>query len=132
MRNILYFLFIIVITSCNSDDKNDGFNPCDLDSLINVKIIDGVEQRDFVISEYNDGYRGYLVTSTIVNNNDFDISGESVYVIKINGRIGNYLSELDCVEIPANSTCDYERTIFAESGESNDPKAKLLCFYYME
>ena len=132
MRKITFYLFTTLIFSCNSDDDNADSIACDLDTQINIEIIEGVEQRDFVISEYQGGFDGYLVTSTIVNNNDFSIFGESVYVIKINDKIVSYYNTFSCDQIDGNSTCEYERSIFGEAGEPYDPNAELLCFYYIE
>lgn len=132
MKKIIFFLFTILLISCNSDDDNAAANACELERLINVEVIDGITQKDFVISEYQGGFDGYLVTSTIININDFPVTGESVYVIKINGRVVSYYNQFSCEEIEANSTCEYERSIFGEAGEPYDPNAELLCFYYLK
>ncbi len=136
------FLMVAVITftfvSCNDsdDDSNsEAFNACLVEPFPGVA---NVTASNFQVSLFDmPDERGYFISATLTNANDYAVSGEPTFVLRENGSISNYstintASAFSCLDIDANSSCDFELNIYLLQSEVIDPNISLLCFYYFD
>ena len=121
--------------SCGNDDDNNSNNPCELNPFPGVN---GVTQSDFLIQTFNEpDEKGYIITSTIMNENPESVSGSPSFVLRENGEIitygtSNSASSTSCLNIDAESSCDLEFRIYLLENENIDSNIDFLCFYYFD
>ncbi len=131
-KSFILTLLILSFFSCGNDDNIDAYNPCDNESLG----IEGVTISNFSIQPFNEGdEKGYLITGIITNDNSESVSGNTNFVFRENGRIitygnGNAASSTTCLDIEAESTCDFEWRKTLYDNETLDNNIEFLCFYY--
>jgi hypothetical protein len=126
-------LIIFTLLSCGNDDDNNSNNPCDLNPFPGVN---GVTQSGFLIQTFNEpNDKGYLISATITNDNLEAVSGKPSFVFRENGEIitystSNSASSTSCLNIDAESNCDFEFRVYLSQNENIDSHIELLCFYY--
>ena len=135
-KNSLILLLILTIISCgNDDDDNNSASPCELNPFPGVS---GVTQSNFMIETFDElDEKGYLITSTVANDNFEAVSGSPSFVFRENGEIitystSNTASTTSCVNIDAESNCDFEFRIYLSQDENIDNNIQFLCFYYFD
>ena len=137
MKLKIFFSSLIILTllSCGNDDNNNSNNPCNLNPFPGV---DGVTQSDFLIQTFNEpDEKGYLISATIANDNLESVSGKPSFVFRENGEIitystSNTASSTSCLNIDAESTCDFEFRVYLSQNENIDSNIEFLCFYYFD
>ena len=136
IKNSLILLLTLIIISCGNDDDNgNSTNPCELNPFPGVN---GVTQSNFMIEAFNEpDEKGYLITATITNENLESVSGSPSFVFRENGEIitystSNTASTTSCVNIDAESNCDFEFRIYLTQNENIDNNIEFLCFYYFD
>lgn len=135
-KNLLTLLLILTVISCgNDDDNNNSANPCELNPFPGVN---GVTESNFMIEPFNEpDEKGYLITATITNENLESVSGSPSFVFRENGEVitystSNTASPTSCVNIDAESECDFEFRVFLTQNENVDNNIQFLCFYYFD
>ncbi|WP_299365912.1 hypothetical protein [Winogradskyella sp.] len=137
LKNVLVFLLILTFIGCENDDNNNNnnnsTNACELDPFPGVS---GVTQSNFMVQTFNEpDEKGYFITATITNDNLESVSGSPSFVFRENGEIKTYstsntASSTSCVNIDAESTCDFEFRVYLSQNENIDDNIQFLCFYY--
>ncbi len=131
----LFSLILLTLFSCGNDDDNNSVNPCELSPFPGV---DGVTQSEFMIQTFNEpDEKGYIVSATITNNNFESVSGKPSFVFRENGEIITYSTSntafsTTCLNIEAESSCDFEFRIYLSLNENIDSNIDFLCFYYFD
>ncbi|APX99910.1 hypothetical protein [Lacinutrix venerupis] len=135
LKTFFSSLIILTLLSCGNDDDNNSSNPCDLNPFPGVN---GVTQSDFLIQTFNEpDEKGYLISATITNDNLESVSGKPSFVFRENGEIitystSNIASSTSCLNIDAESTCDFEFRVYLSQNENIDNNIEFLCFYYFD
>ena len=135
-KDLLIIFLILTFISCGNDnDNNNSTNPCELNPFPGVN---GVTQSNFMIQTFNESNeKGYLITATITNENLESVSGSPSFVFRENGEIitystSNTASPTSCVNIDAESDCEFEFRVFLTQNENVDNNIEFLCFYYFD
>lgn len=129
---IILTLLILPFFSCGNDDDIDAYNPCKNESFGT----EGVTISNFSIQVFNNvDEKGYLITATITNDNVESVSGGASFVFLENGGIITYgnrngASSTTCLDIEAESTCEFEWRKTLYDSETLDNNIEFLCSYY--
>lgn len=135
LKKLLSRLLILIVLSCGNSDDDNSSNPCELSPFPGVS---GVIQSNFMIDTFNEsGDKGYLISATIINDNLQSVSGKPSFVFRENGEIitystSNSASSTSCLNIDADSTCDFEFRVYLSEDENIDNNIEFLCFYYFD
>ncbi|WGD33981.1 hypothetical protein [Olleya sp. YS] len=135
LKTFFSSLLILTLISCGNDDNDDNNsnNPCNLNPFPGI---DGVTQSGFQILTFNEpDEKGYLISTTITNENLVSVSGKPSFVFRENGEIitystSNTTSSTSCLNIDPESTCDFEFRVYLSENDNVDSNIELLCFYY--
>ncbi len=141
MKSHFFVLVLVVVfstLSCNSgddDSSSNDVNACNLEPFPGVA---NVTHSGFMVTTFDTPTeRGYFISTTITNANDFAVSGQPSFVFRENGEITNYstsnsASAFSCLDIDANASCAFEMNIYLLQDETIDGSIDLLCFYYFD
>tara|TARA_R110000868_G_scaffold298188_1_gene558427 strand:- start:119 stop:535 length:417 start_codon:yes stop_codon:yes gene_type:complete len=135
LKTFLSSLLILTLLSCGNNDDNNSNNPCELNPFPGVN---GVTQSNFLIQTFNEpDEKGYLISATITNNNLESVSGEPSFVFRENGEIitfstSNTASSTSCLNIDAESSCEFEFKMYLTANQNIDSNIEFLCFYYFD
>lgn len=135
LKTFLCSLLSLTLLSCGNNDDGYSNNPCELNPSLGIN---GVTQSDFSIQiSHQPDEKGYLISATITNNNPESVSGKPSFVFRENGKIitfstSNTASSASCLNIDAESSCEFELKIYLIYNQNIDPNIEFLCFYYRD